>query len=290
MSNIFYSAEGNLCNNKTNKSTDDNDLFNTTHAGVNDSNDGSCMSPVSNPIYFTNYPKRDSAYNKHLDKNSFLINSNVVPVQKQQESQSQPQPQPQVQVQVQQQPQRQVQPQRPVQQRPTTRKNKGFFDEIVDTGSNLLSSVFGVFSSDKKSNMVENKTSSNGYSNNVQRVEKFTEDKPSRNYYSKALVGTDDGKSVSANSDSEYGMIQTTCNVVSKSPGNNSNKATGYGVPTDFEQNPVNYEILPSNRNKVCESCNMKPCTTDLPVPYEFSIMSSDFRLGPNTCVKSPVD
>jgi hypothetical protein len=284
MSNIFYSAEGNLCNNKTNKSTEDNDLFNTTHASVNDSNDGSCKSPVSNPVYFTNYPKRDSAYNKHIDKNSFLINSNVVPVQKQQESQPQVQVQPQVPVSV----PVQQQPQRPVQQRPMSRKNKGFFDEIVDTGSNLLSSVFGLFSSDEKSNMVENKTSSNGYSNNVQRVEKFTEDKPSRNYYSKALVGTDNTKTVSANS--EYGMIQTTCNVVSKPLSNNSNKVTGYSVPTDFEQNPVNYEILPSNRNKVCESCNMKPCTTDLPVPYEFSIMSSDFRLGPNTCVKSPVD
>ncbi len=274
MSNMFYSAEGNLCNNTTNKTTNDNNIFNTKYAGVNTLNNGGCKSPVNDPVYFTNYNKRDSATNKYLQGNPIDKSMPVKQVDLVKLDLLKPDSAKQDSVL-----QDAIKPvSTKLEQVKEVYKSKGLINTVVDAGSGVLSSFFGLFN-DKTEDKTENKTV------NVQpKLENFTEDKPARDYYTKLVNKLVDNDNISANT--EYGMIQTSCNVVSTN-NNHRPQISGYGVATDYEQVPVNYEILPSNRNKVCESCNPKACGV-LPVPYEFDIMTDRYHLGPNSCVKTP--
>jgi hypothetical protein len=255
---MFYSAEGNLCNNKNNKNSGDNDMFYNLNANVAPTNEGGCTSPINNPDYYSNNPKRDSASNKHLP--------NTSPIQGKQQSLFKDAP-------------LLSKPLSPLSSNKSVETN--ILTDIVNSGSELLSNFIGLFSNKKTEQPVikqpvENKSTMSNYSSSV---EKFTEDKPSPDYYNKPamepLIKAD------------YHLIQDNHMVQAN---NMNEQVVGFGVVTDFAQVPVKYEILPSNRNKVCESCNAKACSNALPVPYEFDIMTDKLHWAPNTCVSTPTN
>jgi hypothetical protein len=250
---MFYSAEGNLCNNnnnKTNEINENNDMVYNISSNAVASNAGRCESPINDPKYYSNNPVRDSASNKNLTYKPSIQKSQPVEVK---EIQHFEQTTPFVKTQ----PKQNVKPQ-----------ETDLLTDIVNSGSELLSSFLGLFSSNKKTEksdvsnkMVENKA-----------VEKFTEDKPLPINYDKP-----------SNEPIKY--VEHNVNQSSNDTNNTSNQVTGYGVMTDFEQVPYKYEILPSNKNTVCESCNVKACANELPVPYEFDIMTDKFKWDKYACL-----